>query len=357
MTSTAPRHPPPAPRHRRRYRARVSAWASAASSIRRSCRRWWRRCISAPAKPGLIASANFAGYLIGALVAAASFFAPRRRGWMLGALLVSALTTGAMAASASLFAFLLLRFLGGFASAFALVFTSSLVLDRLSEAGRGHMAGHHFAGVGAGIALSAVLVATRGPSCSVAVAMAGLRRALGSRIGGCRDSRPAPTTQHGLQRQRQRRHARRRARGPDRGLWSVRLRLRHHRDLPGPARADQPGDHAARALCLADRRPRRGALGRDLALVGRRCGAAEAYAIASAVLAVGVLASVLWIAAPARSWPRSCWAAPSWASPPLAWSARAGSQPARPTHHRPDDGVVRPRPDRRPRSSPAGCTT
>ena len=108
---------------------------------------------------GLIASANFAGYLIGALVAAAHFFAPRRRGWMLGALLVSALTTGAMAATSSLALFVLLRFLGGFASAFALVFTSSLVLDRLAAAGRSHMAGHQFAGVGAGIALSAVLVA------------------------------------------------------------------------------------------------------------------------------------------------------------------------------------------------------
>jgi predicted MFS family arabinose efflux permease len=108
---------------------------------------------------GLIASANFAGYLIGALVAAASFFAPRRRGWMLGALLVSALTTGAMAATSSLFPFVLLRFLGGFASAFALVFTSSLVLDRLSAAGRADMAGHQFAGVGAGITISAVLVA------------------------------------------------------------------------------------------------------------------------------------------------------------------------------------------------------
>jgi predicted MFS family arabinose efflux permease len=108
---------------------------------------------------GLIASANFAGYLIGALVAAASFFAPQRRGWMLAALLTSALTTGAMAASTSLPVFVLLRFLGGFASAFALVFTSSLVLDRLSDTGRGHMAGHQFAGVGAGIAISAVLVA------------------------------------------------------------------------------------------------------------------------------------------------------------------------------------------------------
>ena len=34
-------------------------------------------------------------------VAAASFFAPNRRGWMLGALVVSALTTGAMAANRS----------------------------------------------------------------------------------------------------------------------------------------------------------------------------------------------------------------------------------------------------------------
>jgi predicted MFS family arabinose efflux permease len=108
---------------------------------------------------GLIASANFAGYLVGALVAAASFFAPRRRDWMLGALLVSALTTGAMAATASSLMFMLLRFLGGFASAFALVFTSSLVLDRLSAAGRGHLAPQQFAGVGAGIAISAVLVA------------------------------------------------------------------------------------------------------------------------------------------------------------------------------------------------------
>ncbi|HEY1383171.1 MAG TPA: YbfB/YjiJ family MFS transporter [Dongiaceae bacterium] len=108
---------------------------------------------------GLIASANFAGYLVGALVAAASFFAPHRRNWMLAALLVSAVTTGAMAATSSIVAFVLLRFTGGFASAFALVFTTSLVLDRLSAAGRGHLAPHQFAGIGFGIAISAILVA------------------------------------------------------------------------------------------------------------------------------------------------------------------------------------------------------
>ncbi|HSE74795.1 MAG TPA: YbfB/YjiJ family MFS transporter, partial [Dongiaceae bacterium] len=108
---------------------------------------------------GFIASANFAGYLVGALVAAGSFFAPRRRPWMVAALLVSALTTGLMAATDSIAAFVVLRFASGVASAFALIFTSSLVLDRLAGAGRSHMAGHQFAGVGAGIAISAVLVA------------------------------------------------------------------------------------------------------------------------------------------------------------------------------------------------------
>jgi predicted MFS family arabinose efflux permease len=108
---------------------------------------------------GLIASANFAGYLIGALVAAASFFAPHRRVWMLGALLASALSTGSMAATTSLTIFVLLRFVGGFASAFALVFTTSLVLDRLASVGRGSLAPQQFAGVGAGIAISAILVA------------------------------------------------------------------------------------------------------------------------------------------------------------------------------------------------------
>ncbi|HEU4827516.1 MAG TPA: YbfB/YjiJ family MFS transporter, partial [Dongiaceae bacterium] len=108
---------------------------------------------------GFIASANFAGYLIGALVAASSLFAPRRRPWMLAALLVSALTTGVMAATDSLAAFIVLRFASGVASAFALIFTSSLVLDRLAAAGRSHMAGYQFAGVGAGIAISAILVA------------------------------------------------------------------------------------------------------------------------------------------------------------------------------------------------------
>ncbi len=110
---------------------------------------------------GLIASANFCGYLAGALLAAARL-PGSRRAWLLGALALGAATTGAMGVASGLPAFLLLRGIGGAASAFVLVFASALVLDRLAAAGRGDLAALHFAGVGVGIAASAGLVALPG---------------------------------------------------------------------------------------------------------------------------------------------------------------------------------------------------
>ena len=107
---------------------------------------------------GALASANFAGYLSGALVAASSAMPGSRRRWLIAALLISAVTTGAMGLLESTAAFFVLRFLGGFASAVVLVFSSALVLDRLSAVGRSKLSAVHFAGVGAGIAASAVLV-------------------------------------------------------------------------------------------------------------------------------------------------------------------------------------------------------
>ena len=111
---------------------------------------------------GLIASANFLGYLVGALVASTAALPGGRRGWFLAALAISAVTTGLMAVGASMAAFLVLRFVGGAASAVVLVFSSALVLDRLAAAGRPGLSALHFAGVGAGIAVSAVLVAGLG---------------------------------------------------------------------------------------------------------------------------------------------------------------------------------------------------
>lgn len=111
------------------------------------------------AQAGLVASANFLGYLLGALAAAKAALPGGRRRWFLAALAVSAVTTAAMAAEASLPLFIVLRFASGVASAFVLVFSSALVLDRLAAAGRPGLSSLHFAGVGSGIALSAVLVA------------------------------------------------------------------------------------------------------------------------------------------------------------------------------------------------------
>jgi predicted MFS family arabinose efflux permease len=109
---------------------------------------------------GVLASANFLGYLTGALCAATPLLPGSRRTWLMSALTLSALTTGAMAFAPSNAAFLTLRFVGGLASAFVLVFASALVLDRLSAAGRSDLAAVHFAGVGTGITLSAVLVSS-----------------------------------------------------------------------------------------------------------------------------------------------------------------------------------------------------
>jgi len=108
---------------------------------------------------GLIASANFLGYMLGALAAASPALSGRRRNWAIAALLLSAVSTGIMAFFSALPVFLVLRFIGGVASAFALVFSSALVMDRLAAARRPALIALYFAGVGTGIVTSALLVA------------------------------------------------------------------------------------------------------------------------------------------------------------------------------------------------------
>lgn len=107
---------------------------------------------------GFIASANFLGYLLGALIATAPRFAQDRRAWMLVGLAASAASTGAMALFSDVAWFLAMRFVGGAASAFVLVFVTSLVLDGLAAAGRASLSALHFAGVGGGIVVSAATV-------------------------------------------------------------------------------------------------------------------------------------------------------------------------------------------------------
>jgi hypothetical protein len=89
---------------------------------------------------GLIASANFAGYLAGAFYLARAQLPGSRRAWLLGALLASAATTAAMGLTESMVWFMGLRFLGGVASAPVLILSSALVLDRLAETSRSRLA-------------------------------------------------------------------------------------------------------------------------------------------------------------------------------------------------------------------------
>lgn len=107
------------------------------------------------AEAGLIAGGNFAGYLAGALLASQSWAAGRERWLALAGLFATALLLAAMAVTTALPLFILIRFLAGLASAFAMIFTSSIVLPY--AVGRSAVQSVHFGGVGAGIAFSSVV--------------------------------------------------------------------------------------------------------------------------------------------------------------------------------------------------------
>ena len=109
---------------------------------------------------GLVASANFLGYMVGAFVVGQPVFAASPRAWLLAALVASTATTAGMALSANLNLLLTLRFVAGVASAFVIICSSTLVLERLAVAGRSGIAAVHFAGVGVGIVASAIIVSS-----------------------------------------------------------------------------------------------------------------------------------------------------------------------------------------------------
>lgn len=108
------------------------------------------------ADAGLIAGANFAGYLLGAILAAYGWAAGRERGVALSGLAATAVLLVGMALTDSVTVFLVIRFLAGLASAFAMIFTSSIVLAHASRGEAVQIL--HFGGVGLGIALSSALV-------------------------------------------------------------------------------------------------------------------------------------------------------------------------------------------------------
>lgn len=105
---------------------------------------------------GWVASANFVGYLIGAVAASRI---PGRlaqsRGLRAG-LAVSVVALLAMALLDGIVAWMAVRFVAGMASAFALVFVSTQVLERLAAIGQADRTIWLYSGVGIGIVVSAL---------------------------------------------------------------------------------------------------------------------------------------------------------------------------------------------------------
>ena len=107
------------------------------------------------ASGGWLASANYLGYLAGAV---AAMFAHVRAGTAVRlGLLVIAMATAAMGLEHQFAAWIALRFLAGVANAWAGIYAFAWSLERLAPLGRPALNGVVFAGVGAGIAAVGVL--------------------------------------------------------------------------------------------------------------------------------------------------------------------------------------------------------
>jgi predicted MFS family arabinose efflux permease len=111
---------------------------------------------------GLLAAANYGGYLAGALLVAVAVRAPARSRVLLTSAIAVAATTAAMAVTNGLAAWGAVRFLSGLASAGVFVLASGLVLDDLRRHGRATLSGWLFSGVGLGIAASGIVVRMTG---------------------------------------------------------------------------------------------------------------------------------------------------------------------------------------------------
>lgn len=110
------------------------------------------------AAAGLLASSNYLGYLVGAVLAALVPMGRVQRRLLRASLGLVAVTTAAMALTSAFPAWLALRFLSGLAGAGVFVFASSAVLGELSRWDRRELSGRFYSGVGLGIALSGLMV-------------------------------------------------------------------------------------------------------------------------------------------------------------------------------------------------------
>ncbi|PFO02319.1 MFS transporter [Bacillus sp. AFS076308] len=107
---------------------------------------------------GYIAASNYAGYLLGAILAGAIPLKKYRVIILKISLIISILTTAIMGLTYSHSLWYVLRFLSGVSSAYVLVLASGIVLDKLATINKTSWSGLFYGGVGLGICLSSLLI-------------------------------------------------------------------------------------------------------------------------------------------------------------------------------------------------------
>jgi predicted MFS family arabinose efflux permease len=107
---------------------------------------------------GYLASTNYAGYFVGAILAGVLPLKKHKAFYLRVSLLISIFTTFSMGLSHSYILMLLFRFISGVASAFIFVLASSIVLDKLAVTGKTNWSGLFYAGVGFGIFFSTLFI-------------------------------------------------------------------------------------------------------------------------------------------------------------------------------------------------------
>jgi predicted MFS family arabinose efflux permease len=107
---------------------------------------------------GYLATSNYAGYLLGAVLAGVIPLKNHRAVSLRFSLIVSIITTACMGIFHSYFLWYVLRFLSGVASSFVFVLASSIVLDQLAAKNKTNWSGLFYGGVGTGIFLTSLII-------------------------------------------------------------------------------------------------------------------------------------------------------------------------------------------------------
>lgn len=107
---------------------------------------------------GFLASSNYAGYLIGAIIASLVPLKRNRAIYLRFSIIISIVLTLLMGLTYSHTSWMIWRFLSGIMSAFVFVLASSLILDQLAKQRKFGWVGVMYGGVGLGIFVSGLLV-------------------------------------------------------------------------------------------------------------------------------------------------------------------------------------------------------